>query len=48
MKEMGALQTLVLCIANCHVFGEFETFIHFPTWSCDEVCHLLDCAIALK
>ncbi len=46
MKEMGALQTLVLRIANCHVFGEFEIFIHFPT--CDEMCHLLDCAIAFK
>jgi hypothetical protein len=21
--------------------GEFEDFIHFPTWSCDEVLHLL-------
>jgi hypothetical protein len=30
------LQDVMFC-------GEFE--IHFPTWSCDEVCHLLDCAI---
>jgi hypothetical protein len=29
-------------------FGEFEIFIHFPTWTCDEICHLLDCAIAFK
>jgi hypothetical protein len=21
--------------------GKFEIFIHFPTWSDDEVCHLL-------
>jgi hypothetical protein len=35
------LQDVMFC-------GEFEIFIHFPTWNCDEVCHLLDCAIALK
>jgi hypothetical protein len=29
-------------------FGEFEIFIHFPTWSCDEVFHLLDRVIASK
>jgi hypothetical protein len=33
------LQDIMFC-------GEFEIFIHFPTWSCDEVCHLLDCAIS--
>ncbi len=35
------LQDLMFC-------GEFEIFIHFPTWSCDEICHLLDCAIVFK
>ncbi len=29
------LQDVMFC-------GEFEIFIHFPTWSCLEVCHLLD------
>jgi hypothetical protein len=28
--------------------GEFEIFIQFPIWSCDEVCNLLDRAIAFK
>jgi hypothetical protein len=23
-------------------FEEFKNFIHFPPWSCDGVCHLLD------
>jgi hypothetical protein len=27
--------------------GQFEIFIDFPTWSCDEVCHLLDCNVTL-
>ncbi len=35
------LQDVMFC-------GEFEIFIQFPTWSCDEVCHLLDRAIASK
>jgi len=28
--------------------GEFEIFIHFPTWSCNEFCCLLFHAIAFK
>jgi hypothetical protein len=39
--------THVLCIVTCHVCGQFEDFIHFPTWSCDEVCHLLVRFVAL-
>jgi len=35
------LQDVMFC-------GEFEIFIHFPTWSYDEVCHLLDRAIGSK
>ncbi len=35
------LQDVMFC-------GEFEIFIHFPTWSYDEVCHLLDRAITSK
>jgi hypothetical protein len=35
------LQDVMFC-------GEFEIFLHFPTWSCDEVCHLLDRAITFK
>jgi len=27
--------------------GQFESFIHFPTWSCDEVRHLLNCNVTL-
>jgi hypothetical protein len=27
--------------------GQFESFIHFPTWSCDEVHHLLNCDVTL-
>jgi hypothetical protein len=26
--------------------GRFESFIHFLTWNCDEVCHLLVCSLA--
>jgi hypothetical protein len=35
------LQDVMFC-------GEFEIFIHFPTWSCLEVCHLLDHVITSK
>jgi hypothetical protein len=35
------LQDVMFC-------GEFEIFIHFPTWSCLKVCHLLDRVIASK
>jgi hypothetical protein len=35
------LQDVMFC-------GEFEIFIHFPIWSCDEVYHLLDHAITFN
>jgi len=35
------LQDVMFC-------GEFEIFIQFPIWSCDEVCHLLDHVIDSK
>jgi len=28
-------------------WGQFESFIHFPTWNCDEVCRLLNCNVTL-
>jgi hypothetical protein len=31
-----------------HVLLKVEDFIQFPTWSCDEVQHLLSCVIASK
>lgn len=31
-----------------HVLLKVEDFIHFPTWSWDEIQHLLSCVIASK
>jgi len=28
-------------------YGQFESFIHFLTWNCDEVCHLLNRNVTL-
>ncbi len=35
------LQHMMFC-------GKFENFIHFPTWSYDVICRLLDQNLALK
>jgi hypothetical protein len=35
------LQDVMFC-------GGFEIFIHLPTWSCLEVCHLLDRVMVSK
>jgi hypothetical protein len=48
MREVDALQILVLCIATHDFCGKFENFIHFPTWSYDAICCLLDPNLAPK
>jgi hypothetical protein len=40
--EVGALQILYYVLQHVMFCEEFEIFIHFPNWSCDEVHHLLD------
>jgi hypothetical protein len=37
----------VLCFKYVMFCGQFKSFIHFPTWSCDEVCCLLNRNVTL-
>jgi hypothetical protein len=35
------VNTWIIYYNNVMFCGQFEIFIHFLTWSCDEVCHML-------